>query len=140
MKTKNIFIKSQIVLLSALVMLFSFALVRPALAQDCSDAGNTIAIVQCHEQHYVKADKELNVIYTEAMKTLPAGQKAKLKEAQKAWLKFRDLSLEFSKELNSEMRSFGSVVFADYKAKIVEKRVLELKYLMQSPEGPVVKW
>lgn len=74
------------------------------------------------------------------MKTLPAGQKAKLKEAQKAWLKFRDLSLEFSKELNSEMRSFGSVVFADYKAKIVEKRVLELKYLMQSPEGPVVKW
>lgn len=109
-------------------------------AQDCSKAENTLAIVECHEERYKKADKELNKVYGESIKTLsPAGQQ-KLKEAQRAWLKYRETSFALVTELNKDLRSYGNVVIADYKATVVEKRVLELKYLFSGPADPVIKW
>ena len=82
----------------------------------------------------------MNKVYGEAKKSLSPSAQQKLKEAQKAWLKYRDTGLVFAIELNKDLRSYGNIVVADYKATVVEKRVLELKYLMTGPEGPPVKW
>jgi uncharacterized protein YecT (DUF1311 family) len=109
-------------------------------AHDCGNEPNTVAIEECHQKRYEKADRELNKVYAEIMKDLsPEGQK-KLKEAQRAWLRYRDAAYAFGVEFHKESRSYGRVAFADYRATVVEKRVLELKYLTQSPADPVVKW
>jgi uncharacterized protein YecT (DUF1311 family) len=115
----------------------------PALfahGQDCASQPNTVAIEECQQKRYEKADRELNRVYGEIMKDLsPEGQK-KLKEAQRAWLKYRDSAYAFGVEFYKESRSYGRVAFAEYKAAVVEKRILELKYIIQSPEDPPVKW
>lgn len=124
-------------LLASIVVLLSTEI---SLGADCNEATDTVSIQQCYEKKYSAADKELNAVYTEAMKTLSEPEKAKLREAQKAWLKYRDASFELYIEKNKDLRSYGSVAVADYKATLVEKRVMELKYILSSPEGPAVKW
>ncbi len=109
-------------------------------AKDCAKEPDMVSIADCHQKRYEAADKELNRVYGEIMKDLtPEGQK-KLKEAQRAWLRFRDAAFAFGIEVNKDSRSYGNVVYADYKATFVEKRVLELRYLTQSPADPPVKW
>ena len=132
----NVFTCIRIVCLMALSLCYAFTL----SAQNCGSASDTHSIVACHEKRYEKADKELNKVYGEAMKSLSPAEGQKLKEAQKAWLKYRDMGLSFVIELNKDTRSYGDVVIADYKATVVEKRVLELKYLTSGPEGPPIKW
>ena len=110
------------------------------MALDCTNAENTLAIVDCHTSRYQVADKELNSLYSKAMKSLTEPQQAKLKSAQKAWLTFRDASFAFVIEVNKDNGTYGNVVISDYKAKFVEKRVLELKYLLSSPEDAPVAW
>jgi len=111
-----------------------------AIAEDCSNAGDTLSIIDCHEQRYVNADKELNNIYRQAMTNLSDKEKQKLQQAQKAWLKYRDTSIEFVIEQNRDTRSYGNIVIAKYKATLVEKRVKELKHLLSGPEGPAIDW
>ena len=41
--------------------------------------------------------------------------------SSKAWLKYRDTGLAFAIELNKDLRSYGNVVVADYKATVVER-------------------
>jgi uncharacterized protein YecT (DUF1311 family) len=109
-------------------------------ARDCSKAENTLAIIACHEERYRIADNELNKVYGESMKTLSPAAQQKLKESQRAWLKYRDTGLALATELNKDLRSYGDVVIADYKATVAEKRVLELKYLFSGPAEPPIKW
>lgn len=111
-----------------------------AMAGDCSNAGDAVSIMSCHDQRYVHADKELNDIFKQAMKTLPENEKQKFQQAQKAWLKYRDASFEFVIEQNRDSRSYGSIAVGNYKATLVEKRVMELKHLLSGPEGPAVEW
>jgi len=116
------------------------ALSNPAIAGECANAENTVAIVDCYAARYSAADKELNAVYNEAMKSLPESGKKKFKDAQKAWLKYRDASFAFIGEANKDAGSYGGVVVADYKAKLVEKRVLELKFVLSGPEDSPVEW
>lgn len=110
----------------------------PVLAKDCES--NTLAIVQCASERYQAADKELNKIYSERLKSLKDGQKQKLIEAQRAWLKYRDASLAFVIETYKDAGSYGSIVVGEYQATLVEKRVKEIKYLLSSPADPPVSW
>jgi uncharacterized protein YecT (DUF1311 family) len=109
-------------------------------SSNCGNEPDTGAIVSCHTKRYEKADRELNRVYGETLKSLsPEGQQ-KLKESQRAWLKYRDAAFALAIEVNKDTRSYGSVVVADYRAGVTEKRVLELKYLFQSPADPPVNW
>ncbi len=127
-----------IMLIGALLCAFFPAVASSA--QDCSKADNTREIVACHEERYRNADRELNRIYGESMKGLSPAEQQKLKEFQRAWLRYRDTGLALAIELNKETRSYGDVVIADYKATVVEKRALELRYLFSGPEDGPVKW
>ncbi|HEY6144073.1 MAG TPA: lysozyme inhibitor LprI family protein [Flavobacterium sp.] len=44
---------------------------------------------------YEKADKELNIVYKKLKSKLTEKQKIELTDAQKAWIKFRDLNCKF---------------------------------------------
>ena len=110
-----------------------------AQAKDCADeAGGAMAA--CFEARYAAADKELNRVYASALSKLEANEKPKLVEAQRAWIRYRDASLAFMLEANKETRSYGAVLFGNYKSMLVEKRVQELKFLVASPADPPVSW
>ena len=47
---------------------------------------------------YEKADKELNVVYNKLKKELNENDKKNLVEAQKAWIKFRNLNCKFKSQ------------------------------------------
>lgn len=112
-----------------------------ANATDCSEAYSTIQIVACHEDRYLAADQALNAIYKEMMRSLSPEAGEKLKQAQRAWLKYRDASIALIAEIEKDSRSYGAIVVADYKAKIVEKRVQELKHVFSGPaDSPVEGW
>ena len=126
--------------LFALLSSFIFCGAWGECSENCGNAPDTASILACHSKRYEKADRELNKVYGETLKTLsPEGQQ-KLKESQRAWLKYRDAAYALAVEVNKDSRSYGSVVVADYKAAVVEKRILELKYVFQSPADPPVKW
>ena len=118
----------------------AFALSGSVMAKSCGDEANTIAIADCHQKQYKAADKELNAVYSEAMKTLEPAVKQKLKDAQKAWLKSRDANIAFMVEQNKDSGTYGGIVVADYKTKVVQKRVLELQYMLSGPESASVEW
>lgn len=110
------------------------------MAKNCGEEASTMAIDACHQQQYAAADKELNAVYSEAMKTLEPATKQKLKQAQKAQLKARDANIVFMIEQNKDSGTYGGIVVGDYKTKVVQKRVQELKYMLSGPESAPVEW
>ena len=108
---------------------------QSVVAKGCADESNTIAIEACHQKEYDAADKELNTVYNEAMKTLEPAAKQKLNDVQKAWLKSRDANIAFIIEQNKDSGTYGGIVVSDYQARVVQKRVLELKAMLQGPES-----
>ena len=121
-------------------LLLAYLIPGTLVAKDCAMEQNTMAIEICHEDQYAAADKELNQLYQQAMKSLPAPAKAKLQAAQRLWLKSRDANLALMAELMKDSGSYGGVVYADYKSKQVQKRVQELKYMLADPTSSVVAW
>jgi len=107
---------------------------------DCSMAESSVEIIECNYARYEIADREMDQIYREAMVFIEQGEKEKLSQAQRAWLQYRDKSIEFISEQYKHSTSYGSIVVSDFKAKLTEKRVLELKYLLSTPESPYVEW
>lgn len=124
----------------ALIFTCTLAVSNSVIAADCGNAENNLAIVDCHVARYQAADKELNLVYNKTMQSVSDSEKEKLKTAQKSWLVYRDASFELIKEINKDSGSYGNIVIADYQATLVEKRVLELKYLFSSPADPPVAW
>ena len=49
----------------------------------------------CASQAFQRADAELNKLYQQLMKDAGAGERAKLRAAQLAWIKFRDAHCEY---------------------------------------------
>ncbi len=87
----------------------------------------SIDIIECHDAELKKADKELNAVYNEAMKTRPAKEKQKLKTAQQAWLKYRDAGIAF-------MDQFSTAEVRQLLEKKREKIQSILKQFQEAPD------
>jgi uncharacterized protein YecT (DUF1311 family) len=61
----------------------------------CPGSQTQAELNQCASQAFQKADAELNKLYRQLMKDAGTGEKAKLRAAQLAWLKFRDAHCEY---------------------------------------------
>lgn len=75
-------------------------------------------------------DEELNRVYKALMQHLSKESKLKLKLSQRAWLKHRDLEIEFLSGMFSEDKFMGtiySVISLDYKVEVIKKRTLMLQ-------------
>lgn len=81
---------------------------------------------------YEKADAELNKVYKELRERLSDEEKAKLKEVQLLWLKYRDKNAEFAASLY-EGGSIAPMVHAGAMTSATQARVEELKGFF--PEG-----
>ena len=61
----------------------------------CTDPQTQFEMNQCAGKAYKAADLELNQVYQRLAAKLDDNEKAQLKEAQTAWLKYRDSNCEF---------------------------------------------
>jgi uncharacterized protein YecT (DUF1311 family) len=69
-------------------------------ASSCENAVSDPDLRACASKEFTAADKRLNDVYSKLNKLLdPEGQR-KLREAQRAWIKYRDANAEFSGDIN----------------------------------------
>ncbi len=75
------------------------------------------------------ADAELNASYQKAMAAMPsAGTKAKLKEAQRAWVAFRDAQIA----LNGELPGATGNTLKMLQTELTQERTKQLKELVEA--------
>lgn len=60
-----------------------------------NSGGATFSMIDCMTAEYEHQDKRLNAAYKSAIKQLEGKRVQELKEAQRAWIKFRDLNCGF---------------------------------------------
>lgn len=79
---------------------------------------------------YQKVDKELNSVYNKLIKGLKETDKKNLVEAQKAWIKFRDLDCKFqSQDVGDGGGPYENKMKIDCLIRKTTERIKELKNL-----------
>jgi uncharacterized protein YecT (DUF1311 family) len=125
---------SQRVLLTCMAIWVSVA-VSLAAAQPTNEpcAGMTTAEMrECLNQRYKQADTALNQLYQQLMSQLSKTRRIKLREAQQAWVLFRDKSAAFGASA-AEGGTMQPLLSLSVLTSMTEKRVAELKDLLHFP-------
>jgi uncharacterized protein YecT (DUF1311 family) len=99
--------------------------------QNCLDSSEnytTKVMTDCVVRATEKWDVELNKSYQKLLTLLTAGQKEKLKIAQRNWVEYRVKEVEFSNQLYSDMQGTMWIpVAAQTKLDLTRKRTIELE-------------
>ena len=66
----------------------------------CDNAQTQMEMSDCAAKEFREADQKLNKLYGELASKLEPERLAKLKEAERAWIKFRDADCDFQSYLN----------------------------------------
>lgn len=116
-------------------------LAAPAAAQqgDCADPQAQVALTFCAEQDWMRADAALNAAYKRAIARLRAqdadlppelrGGEAALRQAQRAWVGFRDAACEAE---GFEMRGGSGEAMLVYacRARLTDERAADLALIL----------
>lgn len=95
-----------------------------------ASASNDLEMAECSRQEYEVQDKKLNDVYKTLMLQLDDDRKSKLKDAQRAWLVFRDKNCDFYH--NPDGGTLGILIEADCKTSLTANRVNELEKFANS--------
>lgn len=119
----------------------AFAQEDPPL--DCANAMNQADLNQCSHIDFEKADRELNVVYKEALKSAAEADKEAaemgpyyvgavkaLKKAQRAWIDYRDGHCD-SVGYEAVGGSMQSMLISGCQARLTENRTKELRELIE---------
>lgn len=120
----------------ALAMVALVAALGPALATPSGKcAGSTqTELNQCAGAELKQTDAAMNAAYGQLMKQIGPKARESLRDAQKAWLPFRDKSCALE-ALGSEGGSIQPMVLAGCLAKLTTERTEALKGYLACPEG-----
>jgi uncharacterized protein YecT (DUF1311 family) len=77
----------------------------------CENAQNQQEMNHCAEDEFHKADQKLNKLYNNLGSKLEPERLAKLKEAERAWVKFRDADCDFVTYINKGGSIYPLVYF-----------------------------
>ncbi|WP_439271381.1 lysozyme inhibitor LprI family protein [Pseudochrobactrum sp. HB0163] len=105
-----------------------------ANAQDCSQLQTQSEITSCFGNDEKNADNQLNIIYKNLMGRLAEADKQNLRNAQRAWIVFRDKECAF----RTAPYAGGSVapsLKAACVTSLTSQRILDLRDQMQCGEG-----
>jgi uncharacterized protein YecT (DUF1311 family) len=86
-----------------------------------------------YEDHQ-KADKQLNATYTALMAKISAAGKARLREAQISWLRFRDQECAFE-AMGTEGGSVHSLIVNECLLGLTLARIKDLEHQLNCQEG-----
>ncbi|HJZ81366.1 MAG TPA: lysozyme inhibitor LprI family protein [Pyrinomonadaceae bacterium] len=84
-----------LVLCTLILITFGAAIGQKKKPDPCADAQSQAEMNICAGKEYKAADAELNQAYQKLNSMLEAEEKAQLKEAETAWIKYRDLNCDF---------------------------------------------
>ncbi|MEM7742283.1 MAG: lysozyme inhibitor LprI family protein [Pseudomonadota bacterium] len=101
----------------------------PAYALDCREPVTQLAMNQCAQREFQGADEDLNLAYKLARayaKTLGPDAADKLRDAQRAWIPFRDLACEVE-GLAYEGGSMQPLVVNSCLAQLTRQRTEQLR-------------
>lgn len=129
-----------------LVLLSMALLSADILAFECNPEGNQSEINQCAYDDLAKADRELNTTYKALIEKM-AGDKIyvdNLREAQRAWIVFRDKELEamFSCADENKRICWGSMLGTLYpsaKAELTRERTARLRRYIEEGQNSAIK-
>ena len=119
--------------LSMMVVPAAFAclLANAAPAQDCSDPQTQLAMNECAHADYLAADEALNTEYRRARAALDESAGTALRDAQRAWIAFRDKACEVE-GAQYDGGSIQPMVVAECLARLTWRRVDDLRLLAQT--------
>jgi uncharacterized protein YecT (DUF1311 family) len=108
----------------------------------CNETGNQSELDACAHDDFVKEDKKLNQAYQALIKN-EADNKlfvSKLRQAQRAWLAFRDSELEarFACAEDNKRLCWGSMypsLFLSRKAELTRERTEHLQQILRAGVG-----
>ena len=91
------------------------------------DEGNDFQEKEALRKMEKEWDKELNIVYQKIMKVADPVTKNKLRNAQRAWIKFRDSEVEKSYYTNNPNGGSMGILFSlNTAAKLTEERTIQL--------------
>lgn len=117
----------------------------PAWAIKCNPEGNQSEMNQCAADDFAKADQALNETYQAIFKKYKDNKPylKKLKQAQRAWIKFRDAELEamFACDSDDMRVCWGSMyplLMLGAKQALTENRTKHLNIYLEKGQNPAV--
>jgi uncharacterized protein YecT (DUF1311 family) len=105
-----------------------------AVAANCADPKSQLEMTTCAGQEYASQDKKLNAAYFQYRTRLSESQKNQLKDAQVAWIKYKDLSCDFESSA-AEGSSIHQMVRYGCLTEKTKVRLREVSKLMECKEG-----
>ena len=97
----------------------------------CANAKTTAEMRDCAGKEYKQADVELNRVYKQLISKLgDEGHKAALKNAQQAWIRYRDTNCEYEGYLNRGGTIYP-VIYTGCLTRMTKERTTELRELMK---------
>lgn len=105
-----------------------------AQAAACDNPRTQADINDCATDRHAVADKALNQDYTAYLQRLSGIQRKQFRQAQNAWIKFRDTSCAFQAS-GVEKGSAHPMVHRQCLASMTEERVRQIKALASCQEG-----
>jgi uncharacterized protein YecT (DUF1311 family) len=94
---------------------------------DCKDPRVRYEDIACASEALNNADKQLNESYRALFASMDEEGKAKLKEAQRAWIQFRDTDTALAYKNSGEGGSLGGLIATNHKLELTLDRARQLK-------------
>lgn len=122
---------SKLKALFTILLLMSFGSVstraqKPKKPDPCAEPQTQVEMNQCAVNAYKAADAELNQVYKQLVAKLDDEEKAQLKEAQNAWIKYRDANCDFVAD-QYKGGTMRPMIYAGCLQDVTKKRTTELK-------------
>lgn len=99
----------------------------------CDDARTQLDMNVCADKEFKKADAELNRVYNRYMAGLDDEGKAKLKEAEMAWIKYRDATCESESDIYRG-GSMRPMIYSFCLASVTDERTKRIKGMIKDSE------
>ncbi len=120
----------------ALPLILGFGAGAARAAEDCSDLANQAEMNACYARQLKVADTALNSVYNKLMGKLGDKAKARLREAEQAWIAYRDKECAFE-TMGTEGGSIHNAMLAACLRRITDAHTKELKDQADCQEGDV---
>ncbi len=118
--------KLLLALLLTLVAASGYIFGQGKKTQPCADAQTQADMNICWGNQYKSADTQLNKTYQQLAALLEADEKAQLKNAETAWIKYRDANCDFVAD-QYKGGTIRPMIYAICLADVTNNRTTELK-------------
>ena len=121
--------KTQALITYCLILLFTAGISRPLPAQ------NQHEMNQQAQKDFESADLALNKAYKQLFNKLDEPGRKKLKEAQRAWVVFRDAEAELQADLDARGGSMAPLIYDGRRCELTKARTKELQEMLKDYGG-----